>query len=680
MSDSSKYDQNLPQFNSIDIVNFPEQLNKNLSENKEKITALLKNNTNYNWQNLMRPLEDIDDKLSRLWSPISHMHSVVDSDILRKTYQTCLPILSQYNTEIGQHSGLYEAIKSIQDNEDKQNLSQAQRKIIKNYIRDFGLSGVALSKEKKKLFLEKKKRLSQLTSQFEENVLDATQSWSKHITAENLVRGLPEYALANAKKVAEQKQLSGWLFTLDFPNYYAVITYAENDKLREEIYHAYVTRASEQGDGSSKWDNSAIMNGILTLRHELAHILDFNNYAEYSLATKMAEAPKEVLDFLQDLARRSKKQAAGELQQLSQFAQEEFQIEQLKPWDVSFYSEKLRQHQFSLSQEDLRPYFPEDTVIKGMFAIIQQLYGVNLCERTGVETWHEDVRFFDVFDENDEICGQLYMDLYARPQKRSGAWMDECITRRRLSDKQVQIPVAYLNCNFGKGSGDKPTLLSHDEVLTLFHECGHCLHHLLTKIDFADVSGIHGVPWDAVELPSQFFENWCWQRQSLDLISGHYQTKEKLPEALYQKLLASRHFLSAMQMVRQLEFALFDFNIHYKYDEKNLNFIQEILDQVRQAVAVVPIADYNRFQHSFSHIFAGGYAAGYYSYKWAEVLSSDAFSKFEEEGVFNPAIGRQFLHNILEQGGSKEPAELFLAFRGRSPQIDALLRHNGINS
>ncbi|MDH5614776.1 MAG: M3 family metallopeptidase, partial [Gammaproteobacteria bacterium] len=494
---------------------------------------------------------------------------------------------------------------------------------------------------------------------------------------ESRLSGLTETALSLAKQTAERENEQGWMFTLEFPSYYAVINYADDRALREEMYTAYATRASDQGPHASQWDNTQIMEDILALRHEVANLLGYKNYSERSLATKMARTAPEVLDFLNDLAKRSIDIAKQDLDEIKAFAREQHGIDNLEVWDISYYAEKLREHKYNISQEDLKPYFPQDRAIQGMFAVVNKLYGINIKEKQGIDVWHEDVRFFEITDKNGSVRGQFYLDLYARPKKRGGAWMDECISRRK-TEKGIQIPVAFLTCNFSSPIGDDPALLTHDEVLTLFHEFGHGLHHMLTQIEHPRVSGISGVSWDAVELPSQFMENFCWEREAVDLISGHYKTGEKLPDNMYNKMVAAKNFMSGMQMVRQLEFSIFDFRMHLEYNPNSGGRIYELLDDVRKQVAVVNPPEFNRFAHSFSHIFAGGYAAGYYSYKWAEVLSSDAFSKFEENGIFDHETGHAFLKAILEQGGSREALELFVEFRGREPEIDALLRHSGI--
>ena len=675
----------LPPFQHIKPEYVEPALKAIIESNRKQIQTLLKENERYTWDNLIQPLEDMDDRLGKMWSPVSHMNSVVNSDALRDAYNNCLPLLSEYSTEMGQNVELYEAYQAIKDSAEFKNLDEAQKKIINNALRDFHLSGIDLPEEKKKRFREIRQQLSKLTSKYEENILDATQAWSKHITEKKQLAGLPDSAFAMAAQAAQAKELDGWLFTLNFPSYYAVISYADDRALREEIYQAYSTRASDQGPNAGKWDNSEIMQDILGLRHELAQLLGFNNYAERSLATKMAETPDQVLSFLHDLAKRSQAMAKQELSELTGFARQEHDVADLSAWDVAYYSEKLRQHTFDFSEEDLKPYFPETKVIPGMFAVVKRLYGISINEIdassvNAVETWHDDVHFYEIRDEKDTLRGQFYLDLYARDKKRGGAWMDDCIGRKRNIDGSLQIPVAYLTCNLTQPIGDDPALFTHAEVTTLFHEFGHGLHHMLTQVEHIGVSGINGVAWDAVELPSQFMENWCWEREALDLIAAHYKTGDAIPEELFNKMYAAKNFQAGMQMVRQIEFSLFDFRMYYEYDpeSESTGSIQKILDEVRSEVAVIRPPSYNRFQHGFSHIFAGGYAAGYYSYKWAEVLSADAFSLFEEKGIFDSETGDAFLECVLEQGGTKEPMELFKKFRGREPEIDALLRHSGI--
>ncbi|MCW9089484.1 MAG: oligopeptidase A [Gammaproteobacteria bacterium] len=668
----------LPPFQAIKPEHVEPAVDAVLAENRAEVVRLLERDDGFSWSTLVEPLEALDDRLSRIWSPVSHMNAVVNNPELRSAYEACLPKLSDYATEMGQNEQLYQAFEWIRNGAEYDTLNTAQQKVIDNTLRDFRLSGVALPAEQKARYKELKSELSTLTTTFSNNLLDATNAWSKLITEESGVAGLPDSSKGMLKQAAEREGQQGWRVTLEFPSYFAVMAYADDRALREEVYQAFVTRASDQGPDAGKWDNSEVMERILAIRHELAQLLGFQNYAERSLTTKMAEEPQQVLDFLRDLAARSLALAQEELEEIRTFAREQHGMALIQPWDITYYAEKLRQAKYAISQEDLKPYFPEKRVISGLFEVVKRLYGLDIHEVEGVSTWHEDVRFFEIYDNQDRLRGRFYLDLYARQNKRGGAWMDECIVRRVREDGTLQIPTAYLVCNFSPPVGDDPALFTHDEVQTLFHEFGHGLHHMMTQIDTAGVAGINGVPWDAVELPSQFMENWCWEREALDLFAAHYQTGEKIPDDLYDKMTAAKNFQAGMQMVRQLEFSLFDFRLHLEYVPEEGGRIQQILDEVRAEVAVVTPPEYNRFQHGFAHIFAGGYAAGYYSYKWAEVLSADAFSRFEEEGIFNRETGLSFLETVLEQGGSREPMELFVEFRGRKPQIDALLRHSGI--
>lgn len=667
----------LPVFSEIKPEYVQPAVEQAISHCRDVVEQVTARKTGYSWDNLITPLEEADDLLSKLWSPVSHMNAVVSTDELRAAHDACLPLLSDYGTWVGQHKGLYEAYKELSNSKDFTNLSKEQQTAIEHSLRDFELSGIGLEAEQKARYGEIVKRLSELTSHFSNQVLDATQAWTKLITDEAELAGLPESAKDAARAMATSKDLQGWLFTLDYPSYMPVMSYSENRDLRAEMYTAFVTRASDQGPYAGQFDNTQVMDEIVTLRHELAQLLGFKNYAEKSLATKMAETPAQVMDFLNELASRSKAQGEAELAELKAFAKEKFDATEIEPWDMGYYGEQLQQHKYDISQEALRPYFPEDRVLAGLFYTVSRLFGLRIEEQKDFDTWHKDVRFFNIYDQSGELRGSFYLDLYARTGKRGGAWMDDCRTRR-VTNHELQKPVAYLTCNFNSPVDGKPALFTHDEVVTLFHEFGHGIHHMLTKMSVADVSGINGVPWDAVELPSQFLENWCWQEDALAEISGHYETGEPLPKEMLDKMLAAKNFQSGMMMLRQLEFSLFDFILHHGFDPEKGPQVQEILDQVRSKVAVVKPAEFNRFQHGFSHIFAGGYAAGYYSYKWAEVLSADAFSRFEEEGIFNAQTGADFLHNILEMGGSEEPMLLFKRFRGREPSTEALLRHSGI--
>ena len=667
----------LPQFSKIKPEHIQPAVEQLIQECR-KTTEQVLNQPNFSWENFCQPLAEVNERLSRAWSPVSHLNAVKNSPELREVYQACLPLLAEYGTWVGQHQGLYNAYLQLKNSAEFANYSQAQKKAIENSLRDFELSGISLPAEQQKRYGEIVTRLSELNSQFSNNVLDATMGWEKIVADENQLKGLPESALQAAKQSAQNKGVEGYRFTLEIPSYLPVMTYCENRQLREEMYRAFVTRASEQGPNAGKWDNSAVMEEILTLRVELAKLLGFEHYTDLSLATKMAENPQQVFDFLENLAVRCKPQGEKELAELEEFCKTTENVTALEPWDITFYSEKQKQVQYSINDEELRPYFPEDRVLSGLFELIKRIFNIRAVERFGVDTWHKDVRFFDLIDETDEVRGSFYLDLYAREHKRGGAWMDDCIGRKRKADGSLQKPVAYLTCNFNAPIGDQPALFTHDEVTTLFHEFGHGIHHMLTQIDIGEVAGINGVPWDAVELPSQFLENWCWEEQALAFISGHYQTGEPLPKEKLTQLLKAKNFQAAMFVLRQLEFGLFDFRLHHNYQPNKANQILDQLKSVKQQVAVIKGVEWARTPHSFSHIFAGGYAAGYYSYLWAEVLSADAYSRFEEEGIFNPKTGKSFLDEILTRGGSEEPMTLFERFRGRKPTLDALLRHKGI--
>ncbi|MDO9949030.1 oligopeptidase A [Glaesserella parasuis] len=675
MSNPLLNNTSLPKFSQIQpehVVPAIEQLIQQCRDTIEQVSQI---NTP-TWENFYLPQAITGDKLSRAWSPVGHLNSVKNSSELREAYQACLPMLSEYSTWVGQHQGLYQGYVKLKNSPEFATYSLAQKKAIENSLRDFELSGISLPADKQKRYGEISARLSELSSQFSNNVLDATMGWDIVIEDEADLKGLPESALEGAKLSAQSKEKSGYRFTLEFPSYLPVMTYCENRELRQKMYEAYNTRASDQGPNAGKWDNSAIMAETHELRLELAKLLGFESYAELSLATKMAENPTQVVDFLEGLANRSKEQGKKELAELKAFAKESYGVSELQPWDIAFYSEKQKQALYAINDEELRPYFPEERVLSGLFELVKRIFGMRVEEQKEFDSYHENVRFFNIFDETDRLRGSFYLDLYARENKRGGAWMDDCINQKRLADGSLQKPVAYLTCNFNKPIGDKPALFTHDEVTTLFHEFGHGIHHMLTEIDVGDVSGINGVPWDAVELPSQFLENWCWEEDALAFISGHYQTGEPLPKEKLTQLLKAKNFQAAMFVLRQLEFGLFDFRLHMSEPKENI--VLDTLKAVKAQVAVVELPTFVRTPHSFSHIFAGGYAAGYYSYLWAEVLSADAFARFEEEGIFNREVGQSFLDNILTRGGSEEPMVLFERFRGRKPTLDALLRHKGI--
>ncbi|MBP2701703.1 oligopeptidase A [Photobacterium lucens] len=668
----------LPPFAHIKPEHIKPAVEKAIADCRENVESVLMEMAEPTWETICAPLAETDDRLSRIWSPVGHLNGVKNSPELREAYESCLPLLSDYSTWLGQHKGLYEAYKALKASDKFAELSKAQQKSIKDALKEFELSGIGLPAQEQARYGEISKRLSELSSKFSNNVLDATMAWSKVITDVEQLSGLPESVLLAAKANAEAKGEEGYLFTLDMPSYLPVMTYCDNRELRAEMYEAFGTRASDRGPNAGEFDNTEVIAEKLKLSHELARMLGFNSYSEKSLATKMAESTEQVLGFLNDLAERAKPQGEREVAELRDYARNEFGVETLEPWDFAYYSEKLKQHRYSISDEELRPYFPEKKVVAGLFEVLKRVFGLEIKQREGVEVWHESVKFYDIFDNKGTLRGSFYLDLYAREHKRGGAWMDECVVRRTRIDGSLQTPVAYLTCNFNRPVGDKPALFTHNEVVTLFHETGHGIHHMLTQVDVAAVSGINGVPWDAVELPSQFLENWCWEEEALAFISGHYETGEPLPKAILDKMLAAKNFQSAMFILRQLEFGLFDFTLYTEYDPEVGAQVLDTLFKVKSRVSVVPSPEWGRFPHSFSHIFAGGYSAGYYSYLWAELLSSDAFSRFEEEGIFNPLTGQDFLTCILEQGGSEEPMALFKRFRGREPELDAMLRHSGI--
>ena len=665
-----------PKFDQIKIEDIEPTLDQLLTESRAQMEALAESNQPRTWKSFIAPMDEIDNKLERMWSPVSHLNAVKDSDELRDAYEACLPKLTEYGTQMSQDQRLYQGFQAIRQSDEFESLNQAQKKVIKNALRDFKLAGVDLPEDQKARFMEIQQSLSQKCNKFAQNVLDATHGWSLLITDESELAGLPDSAVGMARQMAASAEQEGWKFTLDAPLYIPFMTYADHQDYRRQMYEAFTTRASDQGPTKGEWDNSELMVEILNLRQEKARMLGFDTYADYSVVPKMAQNPEQIIDFLKDLAAKSKPFAEKELKELKAFAQNEFDIDDLNAWDLAYYAEKLRQQRYEFTQEQVRPYFPVEHVLSGMFCVVNKLFGISINQVENEHLWHDDVRFFEVL-ENDQVIGHFYVDLFAREHKRGGAWMADCMGRMKTV-AGVQKPVAFLTCNFSLPVGDKPSLLTHDEVTTLFHEFGHGLHHLLTRIDEPGVAGIAGVAWDAVELPSQFMENWCWEQQGLNLISSHYETGEKLPEELLAKMKAAKNFQSAMAMVRQLEFSLFDVLLHQKTDIGSAEQIQALLNEVRSEVAVIQPPVFNRFQHAFSHIFAGGYAAGYYSYKWAEVLSADAFSRFEEEGVFNAETGKSFREVILANGGSREPMELFVEFRGREPEVEALLRHSGL--
>ncbi|TCB48615.1 M3 family peptidase [Acinetobacter sp. ANC 4779] len=662
----------VPQFDQIQLADLKQQIEQAIQQGQNFLTELTEVPESIQAQlAVLDQVDSLENNMSESWGVLSHLNAVMNNAETRELYQALLPALSEYYTQLGQHTALYQTYQQVHDETVFNTLSAAQQSAIKLALRDFKLSGVALEGEAKTRYAEISARLSQLSSDFSNHVLDATQAYFKPLTEEQL-KGLPQSSIDLLKQYGQQRELEQAVATLDIPSYLAIMTYAADRSLREELYKAYTTRASDLSE-HPEFDNTQVMEEILSLRHELAQLLGFNNYAELSLASKMAPDVETVDKFLVDLAEHARAPATQEIAELKAIASQDG-IHDLQPWDTGYYSEKLKVQQFNLSQESLKPYFPAPKILQGLFSIVNRLYGINIVEREA-PVWHTDARYFELEDQGT-VVGGFYFDLYARSGKRGGAWMSGF--RSRMQTKQgLQKPICYMVCNFTPAVGDQPALLTHDEVNTLFHEFGHGLHHMLTEVDHIAVAGTHGVDWDAVELPSQFMEFWTWDTESLDLLSEHIETKKHLPQDLLKALLDARFFQSGMQTLRQIEFALFDLSIHKHSSPLNAAQVQATLDDIRQKYAVAPTASYNRFQHSFSHIFAGGYAAGYYSYKWAEVLASDAFDRFEKEGVFNIQTGKEFRQFILAVGGKDTALDAFINFRGREPKIDALLRHQG---
>jgi oligopeptidase A len=626
------------------------------------------------WNDFVAPLEDANERLGRAWGQVAHLHAVMDAPALREAYNASLPKITQYWTELGQDTARFEKYKALSASGEFAALSGARKRIVENALRDFRLGGAELPASQKPRYAQIQEELAALAAKFSENVLDATNAFALYVEDEKRLAGIPADALQAARDAAAKDGKAGWKFTLHMPSYWPVMQYAQDRSLREALYRASATRASEFG--KPEWDNSAIIARTLALRAEDARMLGYANFAEVSLVPKMAQTPAQVLEFLRDLARRARPFAERDLGELREFARRELELEDLQSWDLGYASEKLRAHRYAFSDHEVKQYFPEQQVVAGMFKVVESLYGLRIAPAQA-PVWHEDVRFFEIRSAGGEPLGQFYLDLYARDSKQGGAWMDGAISRRRVA-AGIQLPVTYLNCNFSRPVGDKPALFTHDEVITLFHEFGHGLHHLLTLADDLGVSGISGVEWDAVELPSQFMENFCWEWQVLAGMTRHVDSGAPLPRALFDKMIAAKNFQSGLDMLRQLEFSLFDMRLHAEFDPKAGRSALDLLDEVRSEVAVMVPPAWNRFPNSFGHIFSGGYAAGYYSYKWAEVLSADAYSLFEEKGVLDPAAGRLFRDEILAVGGSRPAAESFRAFRGREPSVDALLRHSGM--
>ena len=664
----------LPRFSDFATGYVTPAVDELLAENRALVEKLVSPDVPATWNDFVEPLEDSNERLGRAWGQVGPLNAVMNSPELREVYNANLPKITQYYTEVSQHQGLFEKFKALRGSPGFEALTPAQKRIIDNELRDFRLGGAELSDADKARFMSIRERLSQLSSRFSDNLLDATNAFSHYVADAKELSGIPDDVLEAAREAAQTDGREGWKFTLHAPSYIPVLQYADNRSLRELMYREYVTRAAEFG--KPEWDNTPLVAEILKLRRDMARLLGFGSYAEYSLAAKMAESPQQVLEFLNELAARAKPYAQRDLEELTTFARTSLGLPKLETWDLAYASEKLRVENYAFSDQEVKQYFPETSVMPGMFRLIETLYGLSISPAEA-PVWHPDVRFYAIRDREGALVGEFYVDLYARATKRGGAWMDEAITRRRKA-QDVQVPVAYLNCNFSAPVGGKPAVFTHDEVITLFHEFGHGLHHLLTRVDYLGVSGINGVEWDAVELPSQFMENFCWEWDVVEPMTRHVETGKRLPRELFDKMLAAKNFQSGLQTMRQLEFSLFDLHLHYDYDPDGEKTPLDLLQSVREQVAVIFPPQYNRFPNNFSHIFAGGYAAGYYSYKWAEVLSADAYSLFEEHGVLDPETGKRFWNEILGVGGSRPALESFVAFRGREPKIDALLRHNGM--
>ena len=683
----------LPHFADIETRHIAPAVQELLDRSCSIVERVLSDSSETTWLNFVQPMTDAHEQLSRAWGQVSHLNSVMNNPELREAYNTALPIVTKYYAGLAQNQALYEKFKKLHNSSEFKNLSCAQKMIVENELRDFQLGGAELKSEQKKRFLNIQEELSALTSRFSDNLLDATNDFMLHIENVEEVSGIPDDVLQTAKEIAKKDGVSGWKFTLHAPSYQPIMQYADNRELRRKMYQAYSTRASEVGANAEThsgckvdWDNTSLIRKILELRKEEALLLGFNSYAEVSLASKMASTPKQVLEFLSDLAVKAKPYAKNDLEMLQRFASDQVGLEDLEAWDLAYISEKLRVDRYAFSDEEIKKYFPESKVLEGMFELVKDLYQITITsskEGFDPQFWHPDVKFFSIKDTNEKLIGQFYIDLYARPGKQGGAWMDDAVTRRRI-ENNIQTPVAYLNCNFAKpvnmNGQIRPALFTHDEVITLFHEFGHGLHHLLTQVEELGVSGINGVEWDAVELPSQYMENFCWEWDVLSGMTQHIDSGASLPRELFDKMIAAKNYQSGLQTLRQIEFSLFDMHLHFDFNLEEDKTALDLLDSIRKKVAVIIPPEFNRFPNSFSHIFAGGYAAGYYSYKWAEVLSADAYSMFEEstEGTINKRISTRFRDEILAVGGSRKALESFIALRGREPKIDALLQHCGM--
>ncbi|MEY3909317.1 MAG: Oligopeptidase [Pseudomonadota bacterium] len=665
--------QSLPLFDQIKPDHISPAIESILKEANTLIESLKKKSATASWENFVEPIEIISEKISRAWGQIEHLNAVVNSDNLRKAYNDNLIKLTEFYTNLSQDESLYKKYQSLKDSEAFKSLTSSQKRIIDNVLREFKLGGAELNETDKNRFKAIQEKLAKLSTQFEENILDATNEFSIIVNNLDELMGIPEENIKKALADAKEDKKEGYKFTLHLPSYLPVMQYADSRPLREKLYHAYATRASELA--SPEFDNTKLIEEILALRYESSKLLGFKNFTEMSLVTKMAKSSEEVISFLMDLANKAKPFALKDMDELKSFSKT-LNIEKLEAWDVAYVSEKLRQAKYSFSENEVKQYFPEHRVLKGLFKVVETIFKLKII-KSDAPTWHKDVSFYSIKNEDDELIGQFYFDLYARNHKRGGAWMDEAISRYKNS-LESSHPVAFLTCNFSSPSENKPALFSHDDVITLFHEFGHGLHHMLTTVDDYSISGIKGVEWDAVELPSQFMENFCWEWEVVKHMTEHVDNKDPLPKTLFDKMIEAKNFQSGMQTLRQIEFSLFDIRLHTEYSNQNKINPLTLLETIRDEIAVVRPPSWNRFPNSFSHIFAGGYAAGYYSYKWAEVLASDAFSLFEEQGILSSHAGQKFKNEVLSKGGSRPAMESFVAFRGREPSVDALLRHNGM--
>jgi oligopeptidase A len=674
ITDQFFLDNGLPAFSRISPRQLESDIEAVLERNRHFINHTLKNLEHYTWDNFVWPMECLDAELSNLFSIISHLDGVANTPEIHVAYEKILPIITLYHTEIYQDKALFNAYQAIKESPGYANFDAAKKKTVDNPLRSFRLSGIELPDEDQALLKKLTVELSKLESQFEQNVLESTDAWGLWVIHAEKLKGLSLDALQKAHEKAKEKGKTGWFLTLDYPCYYAVMSTVENREIRQKFYEAYVTRASHLFPGGSQWDNSALIDQIMKHRQSIAALLKFKNYATLALETRMLKTPENVIDFLSKLLEKSLNLAKKDLMDLKRFAKEEYELSEIEVWDTTFLSEKMCQKYYAISDEILRQYFSIETVLHGLFRIANQLYDIKIQEMNFVDAWDETVRLFEIKDNNGQLRGKFYLDLYARANKQGGAWVGNC--KQKLNDeKMAQYPVAYLNMNIAKPVVGKEARLNHEEVLTLFHEFGHTLHGLLTKVNYPSIAGLEGVAWDGVELPSQLMENWCWEKEALMLMTKHIDTQKTLPENVFENLVKSKNFQAGLYLVRQLEFALFDFNIHLEIGENPENFVQEILDNIRTKTALLPVPSFNRFQHSFTHIFSGGYSAGYYSYLWSEVLSADSFEFFKENHqVFDKTVAKRFLEHILEQGGSRDFMDLFVAFRGKAPTVDALLR------